>query len=98
MSDDEIYDLFNDFADKNLLNYEKFLQNLVGNLNPRRLNIVKEAFKKLDPENCGVVDLSDIKELFNSKNCPLVNEAMMSEETFYRGFMETFQTHHNILL
>ena len=96
MSDDEIYDLFNDFADKNLLNYEKFLQNLVGNLNPRRLNIVKEAFKKLDPENCGVVDLSDIKELFNSKNCPLVNEAMMSEETFYRGFMETFQTHHNI--
>ena len=98
MSDDEILDLFNDFADRktNLLNYEKFLKNLVGNLNRRRENIVKEAFKKLDPENCGVVDLSEIKEQFNSKNCPLVNEAMMSEEAFYRGFMETFQTHHNI--
>ena len=98
MSDDEITDLFNDFSSKenNLLNYDNFLKHLLGNLNPRRQNIVNEAFKKLDIENCGVVDLSDIKSNFNSKNCPLVRAAMMSEEAFFNGFMETFQTHHNI--
>ena len=98
MSDDEIADLFNDFSNKEtgLLNYDNFLKHLLGNLNPRRQNIVNEAFKKLDTENCGVVDLSDIKSNFNSKNCPLVRSAMMSEEAFFNGFMETFQTHHNI--
>lgn len=98
MSDDEVADLFNDFSDKktNLMNYEVFLENLKGNLNPRRQNILIEAFKKIDTDKCGVVDLSDIKEFFNSKNCPLVRAAMMSEETFFNGFMETFQTHHNM--
>ena len=98
MSDDEITDLFNDFSDKNtsLINYDNFLKHLLGNLNPRRQNIVNEAFKKLDTENCGVVDLSDIKSNFNSKNSPLVRAAMMSEEAFFNGFMESFQTHHNI--
>ena len=98
MSDDEIADLFNDFADKRtgLLNYDNFLKKLLGKLNPRRQNIVNEAFKKLDSENWGVIELSDIKTFFNSKNCPLVRAAVMSEEAFFNGFMETFQTHHNI--
>ena len=98
MSDEEIADLFNDFADQqsSLMNYDNFLKRLLGDLNPRRQNIVNEAFKKLDTENCGILDLSDIKTYFNSKNCPLVRAAIMSEEAFYNGFMETFQTHHNI--
>ena len=98
MSQEEISDLFNDFADKqtNLLNYDVFLQRLKGDLNPRRQNIVKVAFDKLDTEKCGVIDLSDIKTFFNSKNCPLVRAAVMSEEAFFSGFTETFQTHHNI--
>ena len=98
MAEDEISELYNDFADKktNLLNYDIFLKNLCPNLNQRRQNIVNEAFQKLDTENCGVIDLSDIKENFNSKNCPLVRASMMSEEAFFNGFIETFQTHHNI--
>ena len=98
MSDDEISDLFYDFADKKtkLLNYENFLKHLFVDLNQRRQNIVNEAFKKLDSENCGVIDLEDIKTFFNSKNCPLVRAAVMSEEAFFNGFMETFQTHHNM--
>ena len=98
MSEDEITDLYNDFADKqtSLMNYDIFLKHLLGDLNPRRKYIVNEAFKKLDSEKCGVVDLADIKSFFNSKNCPLVRAAVMSEEVFFNGFMETFQTHHNI--
>ena len=98
MSEDEITDLYNDFADKqtSLMNYDIFLKHLLGDLNPRRKYIVNEAFKKLDSEKCGVVDLADMKSFFDSKNCPLVRAAVMSEEAFFNGFMETFQTHHNI--
>ena len=80
------------------MNYAKFLTALVDNsLNERRENIVKEAFNRLDTENCGIVNLSDVKLVFNSKNCPLVKEGDATEEEFYNNFMETFQTHHNLV-
>ena len=64
---------------------------------PKRENIIKEAFKRIDTENCGIVNLSDVKSLFNSKNSPLVKEGDVTEEDFYNNFMETFQTHHNLV-
>ena len=89
--------VFSDFSDGSKMDYSKFLSALVDNsLNDRRENIVKEAFKRIDVENCGVVNLTDVKSLFNSKNSPLVREGYVTEEDFYNNFMETFQTHHNI--
>ncbi len=90
--------LFSDFSENSKMNYAKFLTALVDNsLNERRENIVKEAFNRLDTENCGIVNLSDVKLVFNSKNCPLVKEGDATEEEFYNNFMETFQTHHNLV-
>ena len=89
--------LFSDFSENSKMNYGKLLSALTNNtLNERRLNVVKEAFKRIDVENCGVVNLSDVKSLFNSKNSPMVREGYITEEDFYNNFMETFQTHHNI--
>ena len=100
ISDEEILDLFSDFckgnAEHKTINYELFLNKLIIELNPRRENIVKVAFDKLDTENCGIINLSEIKSFFSSKNCPLVSSALMSEEEFYNSFIESFQTHHNI--
>ena len=96
ISDEEISDLFSDFCKGNTINYELFLNKLIIELNPRRENIVKVAFNKLDNENCGIINLSEIKSFFSSKNCPLVSSALMSEEEFYNSFIESFQTHHNI--
>ena len=80
------------------MNYSKFISAMIENsLNERRQNIVKEAFNRLDTENCGIVNLSDIKNLFTSKNSPLVKEGDVTEEAFYNNFMETFQTHHNLV-
>ena len=90
--------LFSDFAENSKMNYTKFISAMVENsLNERRENIVKEAFKRLDTENCGIVNLTDVKNLFNSKNSPLVKEGDVTEEEFYNNFMETFQTHHNLV-
>ena len=89
--------LFSDFSENSKINYSKLLSALTNNvLNERRENIVKEAFQRLDTEKCGVVNLSDLKLLFNSKNSPLVKEGYCTEEEFFNNFLETFQTHHNI--
>ena len=97
MSEKDVKLLFSDFSENSKINYAKFLSALVDNsLNERRSNIVKEAFQRLDTENCGVVNLTDVKSLFNSKNSPLVKEGYVTEEQFYNDFMETLQTHHNI--
>jgi len=100
ISEEEIEELFNDFCKDNkqtkTINYELFLSKLIIELNPRRENIVKMAFDKLDTEKGGIINLSEIKTFFNSKNCPLVYAAIMSEEDFYNSFMESFLTYHNI--
>ena len=100
ISEEEISELFSDFCQGNsnnkTINYELFLDKLIIDLNQRRANIVKVAFDKLDTEKCGIINLSDIKTFFNSKNCPLVSAALMSEEEFYNSFTESFLTHHNI--
>ena len=65
------------------MNYKKLLSALTNNpLNERRMNVVKEAFKRIDVENCGVVNISDVKSLFDSKNLPLVREGYITEEVF----------------
>ena len=90
--------LFSDFEENSKMNYSKFISVMIENsLNERRQNIIKEAFNRLDSEKCGIVNLSDIKNLFSSKNCPLVKEGDVTEEEFYNNFMETFQTHHNLV-
>ena len=90
--------LFSDFSQNSKMDYSKFISALTEDaLNERRENIVKEAFNRLDTEKCGIVNLSDVKALFNSKNCPLVKEGDITEEEYYNNFMETFQTHHNLV-
>ena len=100
ISEEEISDLFSDFCKDNkqtkTINYELFLNKLIPELNSRRANIVKVAFDKLDTEKGGIINLSEIKTFFNSKNCPVVYAALMSEEDFYNSFIESFLTHHNI--
>ena len=100
ISNEELSDLFLDFCKDNkktkTINYELFLNKLILDLNPRRQNIVKVAFDKLDTEKSGIINLSEIKSCFSSKNCPLVSAGLMSEEDFYNSFIESFLTHHNI--
>ena len=73
--------LFSDFEENSKMNYSKFISVMIENsLNERRQNIIKEAFNRLDTEKCGIVNLSDIKNLFSSKNCPLVKEGDVTYE------------------
>ena len=70
LSEEEISDLFNYFDKNNskVINYINFINAIRGPMSQRRVLIVKEAFKKLDIDKGGIVELAEIKLQFNAKN------------------------------
>ena len=64
-------------------------------MNQRRMLIVKEAFKKLDIDKGGIVELAEIKLQFNSKNNKEVKSGEKTEEEVYTEFVDTFQMNHD---
>jgi hypothetical protein len=47
------------------LKYEQFFADLVTPLQPLRLKLVQDAFKHIDTNNNGVLDLEEIKAKFD---------------------------------
>jgi len=39
----------------------------VGEMNQRRVNIIKKAYKIMDSDGSGQVDINDIRQTFNAK-------------------------------
>ena len=62
-----------------------------------RLALVKRAFKKLDRDGSGVVDIEDIKGVYNASKHPDVISGKKSEDAILVEFLETFETHHSIM-
>ena len=65
-------------------------------MNSRRKKITLQAFDKLDSDRSGVIEINEIKSLYNVKNHPDVKSGKKTEEDVYGEFLETFETHHNI--
>jgi Ca2+-binding EF-hand superfamily protein len=51
-----------------------------GDLNDYRKALVEKAFKKLDRDGNGVVEVSDITGIYNAKKHPAVIEGRKTEE------------------
>ena len=97
LNDDEITCVFNYFDKEKtgLINYVKFINAIRGPMNPKRLAIVKEAFKKLDVDKSGQVEISEIKLQYNAKNDRDVKSGKKTEEEVYTEFTENFQMNHD---
>lgn len=79
------------------IDYDEFLRCIRGEMNERRKKIALQAFNKLDRDNSGILDINDIKYVYNAKNHPEVRSGKKTEEDIFGEFLETFETHHNIL-
>ena len=97
LSEEEISDLFNYFDKNNskVINYINFINAIRGPMSQRRVLIVKEAFKKLDIDKGGIVELAEIKLQFNAKNDKDVKSGEKTEEEVYTDFVDTFQMNHD---
>lgn len=67
-----------------------------GDLTPNRLALVKKAFMKLDKDGSGVVDINDLKDVYNTSKHPDVLSGKKTSDQVLVDFLETFEMHHNI--
>ena len=97
LSEEEITNLFSYFDKDNtgLINYINFINAIRGPMNQKRVLIIKEAFKKLDIDKGGQVELAEIKMQFNAKNDKDVKSGEKTEEEVYTEFVDTFQMNHD---
>ena len=90
-----IFDLFDTNKD-GTLNIDEFLMSIRGELNEGRRALIEKAFRSIDQDGNGHLDIEDIKDLYNAKKHPDVIQGKKSEDQVLNDFLETFETHHNI--
>jgi Ca2+-binding EF-hand superfamily protein len=78
------------------VDYDEFLRSVRGPMNGFRVSLVHQAFKKLDRDGSGIVDIEDIRDVYSAKNHPDVRAGKKTEEEVLGEFLETFELHHNI--
>ena len=66
-------------------------------MNSLRKMLVGKAFNIMDKDKSGVLDINDLKGVYNAKFHPDVKSGKRSEDEILGEFLETFETHHNIL-
>jgi calcyphosin len=93
--EDQVTIVFNafDLNRDGTISYDEFLRIIRGDLNSFRLGLVKKAFTKLDRDGSGIVDINDLRA---SKH-PDVMSGKKTEDAVLSEFLETFETHHNIM-
>jgi hypothetical protein len=65
-------------------------------MNQFRKLLAEKAFKIMDRDKSGKLDLSDIKGVYNAKFHPDVKAGKRTEDEILSEFLETFESHHAI--
>eukprot|EP00033_Pygsuia_biforma_P000779 GCRY01000908.1.p1 GENE.GCRY01000908.1~~GCRY01000908.1.p1 ORF type:complete len:209 (-),score=28.11 GCRY01000908.1:188-814(-) len=73
------------------ISFDEFLLGLRGDLNERRLGIVKQAFEKLDRDGSGVVTVDDIRGIYNVSRHPKYISGEKTEDDILKGFLNNFE-------
>jgi Ca2+-binding EF-hand superfamily protein len=63
----------------------------MGEMNDRRQALVLKAFKVIDKDGSGILDVSDIKSVYNAKKHPDVLSGKQTEEDILLEFLDTFE-------
>lgn len=79
------------------IQYDEFLRIIRGDLNDYRRGLVERAFKKLDRDGSGIIEVQDIEGIYNAKKHPAVVEGRKTEQQVLQEFLTTFESHHNIM-
>lgn len=65
-------------------------------MNKFRRNLTMKAFQKFDRDGSGVIDINDLKGVYNAKNHPDVINGKKTEEEILGEFLDTFEVHLSI--
>jgi hypothetical protein len=79
------------------IDFDEFIRVVVGPMNQFRTQIVLKAFKKIDYNGDGVLDINDIKGKYDASKHPDVKSGKKTENEVLKEFLETFEMHHNVM-
>lgn len=91
-SDDEAQKIFKIF-DKNhdgTISFDEFMNALLGPLSEYRANLVAGAFKKLDENGNGSLEIGEVKEKFDPSRHPEVKSGQKTVEEARYEFYDLF--------
>jgi Ca2+-binding EF-hand superfamily protein len=69
-----------DFDRSGLVEFDEFIRAIRGPMNPSRKKIVIQAFKKLDKDGSGWIDITDIRGVYNAVKHPDVLSGKKTED------------------
>ena len=79
-----------------MINFTEFLIALRGKPDDRRQAIIDKAFLKFDKEGTGIIDVTEIRQVYNCSKHPKVISAEMSEEQVFSLFLKNFNDKNNL--
>jgi hypothetical protein len=86
-----------DLDESGFISLDEFMRVVSGEMNSFRKNLVERAYRKLDRNNDGQVDINEIKERYNFDGHPDVRSGKKSMEEVATEFMRTFEVHHQLV-
>lgn len=81
------------FFDKDIdgsVNFEDFLILIRGKMNEDRQKVVDNAFYKFDKEKCNLINIRDLRGVFNASNHPKVINGEITEDQVFDMFLRNF--------
>jgi len=91
----KLFDLF-DIDENGEISYDELMRAVAGELTPIRKAFVAKAFKKVDKDGSGILDIRDIEGTYNAKDHPDVKAGKKTEEEILSEFLDTFELHHSL--
>lgn len=67
-------------------------------MNTFRRNLAEKAFKIMDKDRSGVLNMEDIKDVYNAKKHPDVIKGKKTEAEVLGEFLDTFETHYALMV
>lgn len=95
LSDAEIKIAFGTF-DRNgdgSINYEEFLRTIRGEMNAQRKMIALQAFRVMDKNGSGRVDIADVQGTYDVSRHPDFIAGKKTEDQILFEFLDTFENH-----
>ena len=88
-----LFDYF-DVDSNGTISYDEFLRSIRGPMNMARKKMVAQAYKKLDKDGNGWIDINDVRGVYKADKHPDVKSGKKTEDQILQEFLETFETAH----